>query len=87
MSKIQLKTTRQEKKPGTKTVWINVSEEIEDSDLQTAERIRSSASFFRRLGGSVSQSFGYSSFGYLLYKDVSTSPDKQNRTVREFIYK
>lgn len=83
---IQLKTTRQEKKPGTKTVWIDVSSSTETSDIETVERIRSSASFFRRLGGSVSQTFCYSSYGYVLYKDVSTSPDRENRTVREFIY-
>jgi hypothetical protein len=86
MQTITLTTQNYVKKSGTKTVWILEREHIENVDMQVVNNIKTSASFFRRLGGSVTQTFGYTSQGYCLVRDVSTSPDKQSKTVRVFKY-
>lgn len=39
---------------------------------------------FRRLGGTETVSREYTSQGYKIVKIVSTSPNKQNRTIREY---
>jgi hypothetical protein len=86
MQTITLTTENYTKKAGTKTVWALERSHTETVDMQVVNNIKTSASFFRRLGGSVTQTFGYTSQGYCLVRDVSTSPDKQSKTVRLFAY-
>ena len=40
--------------------------------------------WFRRLGGSETAERGYTERGYLIVKLTSTSPDRQNKTIRTF---
>lgn len=86
MKTIELTTTKLEKNPNTKTTYIEVSKTIESIDLNQYNRITNedTLKFFRRLGGSETATKGYTSEGYKIVKLISTSPDKQNRTIREF---
>ena len=43
--------------------------------------------WFRRLGGSETVTRGYTYAGYVVVKLVSTSPDKDSKTVREYKFK
>lgn len=78
--------TRFVKKEGTKTVWLEQSREehfITESTYHNCvsdDTIR----FFRTLGGSETVTREYTKWRYTVTKIVSTSPDKQNKTVREF---
>lgn len=77
------------KKSGTKTVYIENESESEPEnwiDEQTYDRIVDSSPFFRRLGGSEYHEKGYTSRGYITIKLVSKSPDRNNKTVRWFIF-
>jgi len=84
--KITLKTTNLEKKQGTKTVYNTVKVESKEITEQEYKNITSPETirFFKRLGGSESLTRAYTSRGYNVIKVVSTSPDKENKTVREF---
>ena len=77
---------RQEKKPGTKTVWVEVSREVEELTREEAQTLSnnllSSIGFMKRLGGKEHKVMGYTSAGYILCELVSTSPDRENRTIR-----
>jgi hypothetical protein len=84
--KITLKTTNLEKKQGTKTAYKVVKVESREITEQEYKNITSPETirFFKRLGGSESLTRAYTSRGYNIVKVVSTSPDKENKTVREF---
>jgi len=84
MLKITLKTQSFDKNPNTKTTYILRETETEEISEQQYINIIDSASFFRRLGGSVSQQRAYTCYGYKVVKDTATSPDKQTKTVRTF---
>jgi len=86
MYTIQLTTTKQVKNPNTKTTYKNESVEVttitdKEYHLITNE---DTVKFFRRLGGSESLQRSYTCAGYKVYKMVYTSPDRQNKTIREF---
>lgn len=81
--------TKLEKKQGTKNAYKEVSQVIkeitkEEHDLITNE---DTVKWFRRLGGSETVTKGYTYEGYLVVKLVSTSPDKESKTIREFKFK
>lgn len=79
--------TKQVKKQGTKTVWINNGEQTTSEITQEQYRnIVDSASYFRRLGGSCYQERSYTCRGYNVIRDVLTTPDKTEKTVREFTF-
>ena len=83
---IYLTTTKQEKKEGTKTVFVTVSTKTQEV---TREQHRNATEegtvkYFRRLGGSETIERGYTSQGYNVVKITSTSPDKERRTIREY---
>jgi hypothetical protein len=86
MYTIQLTKTNQIKNPNTKTTYLNESVEVKTITDKEYDLITSNdtVKFFRRLGGSESLQRGYTCAGYKVYKLTSTSPDKQNRTIREF---
>jgi len=79
-------TQKQVKKENTKTVFITIEETTETiskeqyNNLICADTLR----FFRRLGGSESVTREYTCDGYNITKSISTSPDKEARTIRVF---
>jgi len=79
-----IKTTKQELKEGTKTVFVTTKETTQDFDEEYYNNIVSSAPFFRRLGGSETLGRCYTSQGYRVYKVTSKSPCKTMKTIREF---
>jgi hypothetical protein len=87
MIQISLTTTRYERKQGTKTAYKVTEQTTELVDERVYNNVVTSASFFRRLGGSVTQQKGYTCAGYRVVKDISTSPDRENKTIREFDFK
>lgn len=86
---ITLTTTKLEKNPNTKTTYIEVNKTVEDIDFEQYDNItnKDTLAWFRRLGGTETATKAYTSQGYKTVKVVSTSPDKQNKTVREFEFK
>lgn len=72
------------KKAGTKTVWVADKTETKEVDGEYCRRVEESAPFFRRLGGSETIERGYTYQGYRMVRNVSTSPDRQTRTVRAY---
>jgi hypothetical protein len=87
MVQITLTTETYQKKPLTKTTYKLVETETEVISEQQYKNIVDSASYFRRLGGSVYQDRNYTNAGYKVTKDISTSPDKSRKTVRKFNFK
>jgi hypothetical protein len=83
---LNIKMTKQYfiKKSGTKNAYQLTETETETITETQYNNIINSASFFRRLGGSCTQQRTYTNAGYKVYKDILTSPDKQNKTIREF---
>lgn len=86
MLEITLTITHLEKIAGKKSAYKIVSKEIETIDEETYNRITSddTIKFFRRLGGTETVQRGNTCKGYVCTKLTSTSPDKENKTVREF---
>jgi len=74
--KVTYKTEETDTKEITREQYRNITE---DDTLK----------WFRRLGGSETATKGYTCDGYKTIKLISTSPNKEQRTVREFnfIYK
>jgi hypothetical protein len=81
---IALTTDWKVKKQGTKTVYVTDKKVTNEITEQEYKNIVDSASFFRRLGGSVSQERAYTCYGYKVVKDTATSTDKSTKTVRTF---
>lgn len=86
MYKIKMETIKQEKKQGTKTVWETVETEEKTITERELKNIEESLTFFRNLGGSETMQRNYTVAGYKPFKLTSTSPDKQNRSIRKFKY-
>ena len=78
--------TKQVKNPLTKTTYITQS--IEKSLLTEREYNLTvnddTLSWFRRLGGTETAQRSHTSYGYKCYKLTSTSPNRQDKTIREF---
>ena len=89
MYTIELTTTKQVKNPNTKTTYLNESVEVETITDKQYNNITcdDTVKWFKRLGGSESLQRAYTCAGYKVYKLTSTSPDKQNKTIREFKFK
>ena len=78
-------TTHYELKAGTKTAYVQVGESMEEFvDKQYHTNCVTSAPFMRRLGGSEHLAREYTKRGYLVTRIISKSPNKQNKTIREF---
>lgn len=86
---ITLSTTKLEKNPNTKTTYIEVSKTVENIGFEQYDNItnKDTLSWFRRLGGTETATKTYTSQGYKTVRVVSTSPDKQYKTIREFEFK
>lgn len=86
MDTIILKETRLVKNPYTKTTYTIEEEKTETITNRQYNLIcgEDTLKWFRRLGGSETAERGYTERGYLIVKLTSTSPDKQNKTIRTF---
>lgn len=87
-TRIELTEVRLEKNPNTKTTFDVVNESSKVITEQNYKNIISDdwVKFMRRLGGVETLTRSYTSAGYLVTKLVSTSPDRQNKTIREFSF-
>lgn len=87
--KITLTKTQLVKNPNTKTTYLVDS--IETSEVTETEHqlatCDDTVKWFRRLGGSESVQRAYTCRGYVVVKVVSTSPDRQRKTIREYKFK
>ena len=85
-TRIELTETKLTKKPNTKNAFEVVEESTKVITNENYNNIicDDTVKFFRRLGGSETLTRGYFYCGYLTYRLVSTSPDRENKTVREF---
>ena len=86
MLQIKLTTKHYTKNPNTKHTYILEETHSNEITKEQYNNIVNSASFFRRLGGSVTQQRAYTCNGYKVVKDTATSPDRQTKTVREFTF-
>lgn len=86
MLKIILTTEYYEKNPNTKTTYILNDKHENEITTEQYNNIVNSASFFRRLGGTVTQQKNYTCNGYKVVKDTATSPNKSTKTVRKFSF-
>lgn len=82
MNKIILKEKRYELCGKVTYREINVKQI--DITYEQYQNIINSCSFFRRLGGSETLTYAYTSRGYTPIKLISKSPDKLTKVVREF---
>ena len=83
MLTIILTTEHYKKNPNTKTTYILEDAYEYEITKEQYNNIVNSASFFRRLGGTVTQQREYTCNGYNVTKDTATSPDKTSKTVRK----
>ena len=85
-TKIKMTTTKLVKNPNTKTTFLTESKEVKTIKKWNYDNIVAddTIKMFRRLGGSEHVECGYFHCGYLIYKLISTSPDRQRKTIREF---
>lgn len=81
--------TKLVKNPNTKTTYTEVSKTEEEIDLEQYHNItnKDTMTWFRRLGGSETATKAYTSQGYKTVKLISTSPNKEHKTIREFKFK
>lgn len=76
--------TKYVKKEGTKTAWKEVESKTEPIDRTHYDNIVGAKSFMQRLGGSEHHTKSYTSAGYVVTQIISTSPDKENKSVYQF---
>ena len=87
-TRIELTLTRYVKNPNTKTTYIEVEREVKEVTEQQHANATSKETvrFMKRLGGSESSVMAYTCNGYKCVKSVSISPNRQNKTVREYSF-
>ena len=83
---ITMSVTKLDKKEGTKTVWVETTNETKVIDKVTYNNITDTDTikFFRRLGGIETVERGYTARGYKIIKISSTSPNREKKTIRQF---
>jgi hypothetical protein len=84
MLTIILITEHYKKNPNTKKTYILDDKYTYEITKEQYNNIINSASFFRKLGGTVTQQRGYTCNGYNVTKDTATSPDRNSKTIRKF---
>lgn len=82
---ITLKETRQTKTSRT-AGWKTTETKIETINYIYYMNIVDAIPFFRNLGGAETVTKAYTKHGYIPTKIISLSPDKNDRTIREFIF-
>ena len=85
-TKIKMTTTKLIKNPDTKTTFLTqeVKTEIIKKEIYNNIVSEETIKWFRRIGGSEYVSKNYFHCGYMIYKLISTSPNRQNKTIRQF---
>jgi hypothetical protein len=78
---ILLKTTHQEK---TGTTWKTTTTEETKIDFIHYSNIVNAIPFFKNLGGTETVTRSYTKYGLIPIKIISTSPGREQRTIREF---
>ena len=68
----------------TVNAWRIVKVEKHNYERINYDYCVDAAPFFRRLGGSEHLDYGYFSQGYLCYRIISKSPDRQTKIIRSF---
>ena len=89
MQTITLNEKRYTKKAGFKNAYLLVEDNtsiVTDRQYQLSTS-EDTCKWFRRLGGSETVTRAYTCNGYCPIKVVSTSPNKENKTIREFSFK
>ncbi len=76
-------TTHQEKR-GSR--WITTGEDVKVINWEYYMNIIDALPFFRGLGGTERVETSFTRWGKLPDKITSTSPDRESRTIREFIF-
>lgn len=86
---IILTETRQAKKQGFKNAYETLETVTKEITREQYNKITDEGTikFFRRLGGYESVTKNYTSLGYIPVKIISTSPDKNEKVIREFEFK
>jgi hypothetical protein len=87
MLQITMTKDSQTKKRGTKTSFITNETETKVIDAKQYKNIVDAKSFFKNLGGSETHTKSYTCNGYCVTKIISTSPDKQMRSIYNFDFK
>jgi hypothetical protein len=66
--------------------WLATGKEVKEISLETYKNItdKETLQYFRRLGGTETAIKNYTCMGYNVVKLSSISPDKSQKTVREF---
>jgi len=84
LDNIKLTKIGYQKKEGTKTVWEEIEKEEKTIDEQYYNNIVDAKHFFQNLSGTERHTKGYTSQGYKVIEIVSTSPDKQQKSIYQF---
>ena len=86
---ITLTETEFIKNPDTKTTYINVGTETKEiNEKEYFLTVNDNTiKYFRGLGGKETVTRSYTSAGYKVIKLVSTSPDKETKTIKVFNFK
>jgi len=84
LENIKLTKIGYEKKEGTKTVWEEIEREEKTIDEKYYNNIVDAKQFFKNLGGTERHTKGYTSKGYKVIEIVSTSPDRQLKSIYQF---
>lgn len=84
MLQITLKTTKLEKTGKVTYKPIEVNESVITEQIYN--NIISAAPFMKRLGGSELNIKSYTCAGYRVVRNISTSPDRQLKSIREFTF-
>jgi hypothetical protein len=87
MLEITMTKTKFSLKDGTKTVYIPIENEKRVISEEYYNNIIDAAPFMRRLGGSETLQRCYTCAGYRVFKIISKSPDRENKSVYEFDFK
>lgn len=66
--------------------WTTTEEATEQINYIYYTNVLDGIPFFRNLGGSETVQKAYTKAGYLPIRVLSTSPDRQQRTIREFTF-
>lgn len=85
VEKITLKETRQTKTSRT-AGWKTTETNTSIINYENYMNIVDSIPFFRGLGGAETVTKAYTRHGYIPTKIISLSPEKRDRTIREFIF-
>lgn len=77
------------KNPNTKTSYLLddvIEEKISKKQYDNITN-ENTIKWFRNLGGTENVSYGYTCRGYKIIKLISTSPNKENKSIYEFNFK